>query len=545
MPTMTPVAQDINPPDVGKGIANLSGILGIKQQQQNLQTGLYAQRRAAALAQEEGINAQAQQEVNDYFSQLDPDKWHDEHGVLDPSKIIANDPNYKKLSGQAKMQATEKMLNMQQGQTKNVTDLASLDSDSLGRFQQGAGAFATNDIVLHQDEKDPKTGVNPAHALVRDWVTNWGKINPANQAIANKWLPVLDQTPDGQMSGSLRRLELQAQTGAQQMQTTKPGGGAIQTKKGIQEFNVNPYAPQPVGSNVGGPTEENVTPPAYVTAPNQAPAVVGPGGSNPEVLQPGAGTAPPRTAPAARAAGPATPATALRNPNGHAWTSDDGAPGAFAAPRDQASWNEATAAAKQHITEIRTQDANYGQNIALASNIRRLADAGGPWSAAWQNTVTGAGLSPDITNFNLLGAYLENQAIQLQHSMGMPGTNAGMEQAGGIASKQTYSPEAIKQKTDYLLALVEGQHRYRQALDRVEGFTNNPNPSTVAMFNSQWKNNFDPRIMEGQAAYARGQKEGDAFMARLQASMPSKAAWNQFIQKRSNLMKLENGELPQ
>jgi hypothetical protein len=50
MPEMTPVANQIQPPDPMKGINTFSGILGLRQQQQALQTGQYEQQTARATA---------------------------------------------------------------------------------------------------------------------------------------------------------------------------------------------------------------------------------------------------------------------------------------------------------------------------------------------------------------------------------------------------------------------------------------------------------------------------------------------------------------
>jgi hypothetical protein len=52
MPEMTPVANQVNPPDPTKGINTFSAILGIKQRQQQLQTGQYLQQTAQAESQQ-------------------------------------------------------------------------------------------------------------------------------------------------------------------------------------------------------------------------------------------------------------------------------------------------------------------------------------------------------------------------------------------------------------------------------------------------------------------------------------------------------------
>lgn len=53
MPDMIPVGNTIKPPDPMQGINTYSGMLGIQQQQQNLQTGQYTQQSAQATAQQD------------------------------------------------------------------------------------------------------------------------------------------------------------------------------------------------------------------------------------------------------------------------------------------------------------------------------------------------------------------------------------------------------------------------------------------------------------------------------------------------------------
>jgi len=86
MPDMIPVGDKIIPPDPMKGINTLSGIIGIQQQRQALQTGQYQQQTAQAGAQ------QAQQENRE------------KQGLATFAQKAAEDPAYWNPDGSANVQ---------------------------------------------------------------------------------------------------------------------------------------------------------------------------------------------------------------------------------------------------------------------------------------------------------------------------------------------------------------------------------------------------------------------------------------------------------
>src|SRR5882672_12308842 len=334
MPTMEPVAQNINPPDIGKGIRNLSGILGIKQQQQNLQTGLYQQQTAAAQASQEAQTAAQRKALAD----VDWTKYLDENGVTDTDKV-AKDPELRRAAGDQYPAVLEQANKMRLSQTQGKRDYLSLNADQLSLYGQVIGGQATDPDVVAGNE----AGVQKLIAATDRWGDEAGpdarRLADSRIAGLKKLVGNMPKEKNDTLTLGVRSAQLQANSAAKQLEITKPGGAATQTRAGLQERNVNPYAPQPVGSPVGVPME-NVAPPGYVTATSGGPAAVGPGGSDPRVIGPQTGGRTP-----ARPAGP-SPTTSLRAPSGHAWTADDGAPGAFARPQDQENWNTATKAAK-------------------------------------------------------------------------------------------------------------------------------------------------------------------------------------------------------
>ena len=201
--------------------------------------------------------------------------------------------------------------------------------------------------------------------------------------------------------------------------------------------------------------------------------------------------------------------------------------------------------ASQAVDAARTADKDYGVNMSLADNIRRLSSdtATGPGTAAWNSVMGGIGSrfgASNIADYQQLGAFLENQASRLQASMNLPSTNAGLAAGQAIGGHTGYQREAIQAKNDYLQSLVEGAHQYRSMMDRVEGFTGMPNPMAVKAAQAAWNANFDPRIYEGEMAYARSKEEGQKFMEKL---TPKEKA--DLIVKRKNLQALSQGQIPQ
>lgn len=524
MPEMSPVGNQIRPPDT---LGSLSNMLGIKQQMQSLQTGQAYQQEAQQKAKQATMDTQQQQGVQDFFKDFDPSKSMSPDGTVDLDKELSSD-RFKNANGLSKPLIVAKLQEIKSKGLSNKQALANLNGDLVKQFDTRVGALA--------DDKDVIADNANGRAKVQSIFELSSQESPDAARIAGIYGPYISKVPQGKLRDAVRAIQMQAQSASEQIATTTPNPTFVQTRQGMQGVNANPNAAMPVGTPMGAPVE-NAAPPGYFSGTNQQPMVSGPGGNAPHVLGGGVGNAP------AGGSAQASPSNTLRAPNGHAWTGNDGAPGPLAPQQEQEAWGQARILARKAVDDARTADQDYGKNIDILGNIHRLADAGGPWSSKWNETLAGKGLH-DITDYKLLGAYLESQANALQNTMGLPNTNAGMAGAQTIAAKTDYTPEAIRQKADYLKSLVEGAHRYTRALDRVEGYTGNPNPRTVQLFKSEWRNNFDPRIIEGEDAFKRSPEQGNAFIKRLTQEMsPQETA--DFIRKRTNLTQLEQGQLPQ
>jgi hypothetical protein len=88
MPTMTPVGQDIKPPDPHAGVGLMSSILGVRQQQQNLATGQINQNTAQADSQQAQQKNQELQAVGNLTKQAyNSGRYKKDDGSFDNSKF--------------------------------------------------------------------------------------------------------------------------------------------------------------------------------------------------------------------------------------------------------------------------------------------------------------------------------------------------------------------------------------------------------------------------------------------------------------------------
>jgi hypothetical protein len=156
MPDLTPVATQIKPPDPMQGINTYSGILGLQQQQQNLQTGQYTQQSAQATAGVDQLKNKELQAVSGLMKNVHDGGYRKSDGTLDQQRFADDVQTVAPVNGQqiassARTQANEIVQNQ-----KAKQDLTDSARTSLGT---GLTALA----------KDPNT----KRGDVVDYYTNW------------------------------------------------------------------------------------------------------------------------------------------------------------------------------------------------------------------------------------------------------------------------------------------------------------------------------------------------------------------------------------
>lgn len=141
MTEMVPVAAMGNPIRSPDTLGQLSSILGIQHQRQQLQT-------QALLQQQEQIKTQALQDTNSFFRDFDPTAWVAPNGTTDITGVMSKDPGYNRLSGAGKAAVTEKLQAIQGKQLENMSALSKMDQDTVQAFARSIGAHAADPDVI-------------------------------------------------------------------------------------------------------------------------------------------------------------------------------------------------------------------------------------------------------------------------------------------------------------------------------------------------------------------------------------------------------------
>lgn len=500
MPDMIePVGAMIKPPDPMQGINTLSGIIGLQQRRQALQTGAIQQQTARAESQMAQLEAQKQQGVQDFFKSFDPSQHLSDDGTTDLDSALQSDEF--KNSGNAKPAVMQMLLNIKNQQLSNKTALAGLNNSLVTQLGSQAGALADDPDVIA--DKPDKTGANPGRAKVREMFRNFSQLSPDAARVAQIYGPMVDHTPPNKLSAAIGALQMQARDVGGQQEAQFPRAGTINTGGRILPTVTPPKTgvPQFTGQQI--PTE---LAPQLATNPNT-------GGQG--IVGGGQGTVP---APIGGAAG--TGGGGGLNP----WQPVQGQPEIL-----------------KSIEETRKADADYGVNRHINQQIIRLSKdtATGPGTEVWHHAL-GAVAGPlggdNVADYQTIGAYLDRQAALSARQMGLPDTNAGLATAASLSGTTGYQPGALQTKVKLTDALVEGAHQYRSGLDKVVGTGPNQDLRRFNQYRSAWSQNFDPMVY----LYKNADKAERAQIV----SKLSPAQAQELLTKARNLDQLSAGKLP-
>lgn len=486
MPTMTPVASQIIPPNPQAGLDAFSKILGLKQQQQAIAG------QAAEVSQEQQKNQELQQAQQLSLS-VRNGAYRLPDGSLNRMKladdITALGPYAQGMASSLISQSNEMVQNQQAHQNLNRSQ----------QQQMGAtfGALATKpDLTMSDfiDSLDTLTESNQDPSFRRMAISMAASI-PRNAS-------------PQQLQELARRWAVAATSPESSAGQTNPAVHMVQGPHGLVPTNVNPQYPGGVAPV--GPTQAQGIPPTVVTNPlTQAPTVMGPQGA-------GGGGAPQSNA------SPVYPRQSTMQPY----------PGE---QRDIAGF-------QQMVDQLRTQGDQAPLMHNINQSIMRLSDSAktGPGSSAWQHAIgaLGApfGLSP-TASYQEVSKFLEKNAISNMQAMGGPPSDARLSAAAAANGGPEFSPKALQYVTRFNDATVSALEMYRQGMDKAVG-TVGPNYLATPAFRSAWAKNFDIRVFELHNALQSGDKDG----VKEVLSGLSKAQAQTLKEKWATLQKLsENG----
>ena len=224
-----PVGAMVKVPDPNQAISTMSGILGLKQQRQDLATGALKQ-------QSQALETGQQQGVQNFFKTWDPSQ----HVAADGTPDVESAYSSKEFqnAGNAKPAILGALLDMKKKQYDNIGALSGINKDLTDQFRQGMGGLAKDDDVV-ADKVDPATGVNVGRAKVNQFISEFGKNSPDAARIAQIYAPIVQHAPPGKLSHGVQVMQMQGQAASEQQAQQNPVPGSFDTGTQILPTTTN------------------------------------------------------------------------------------------------------------------------------------------------------------------------------------------------------------------------------------------------------------------------------------------------------------------
>lgn len=503
----SPVAQNINPAQ--QGIQTLSGLLGVQQQQleiQHQQQGLEGQ---AAQVQQEKQTAGQRANLATFFQSFDPAKHVGADGTIDLDSVLT-DPKLRQAAGDQFPQIMQQMIQTKQGQLAAKQQLANLNDTLRNQFSSTVGSLRTDPDVI----KDTPEG----RAKVKQAIADFGASGGDDaQRVAAIYGSVIDHTPPKGLAQKLSNFQLQAMDASTQAGRQVPN----YVGTGNQLVNVNPQAAggapgAPAGNlNVGIPPgwvqyEDPLTHAQYIR--NLQTGESRPIGStyvNPGGPAGGGGTAPP--APVGSAAPPQYKA---------------GDAGTIATN---------TQAGGERYNGLVTAAAESPGRVNVLDNIIKLAPQtttgpGSGWKAAAETAIGQTpgfqGAKDDAAKFNELTKFLHQNALRSWQAAGGTGTNAQLTTIEGANPNTSQDPTTIVELAKFNKA---GELALQAKASAHQAWMHQPgnNFANQADFENEWRQHFDPIAFQLKTWTPQEAKQHLAGMS--QAQIDKLAADQQYL----------------
>ena len=521
MPDMIqPVAAQIQGPNPNQGLSMLSSILGVRQAQQNLQTGAYQQQTAQALAQQEQQTTRQRQAAADFFQNYDVAAHVGPDGTIDLDQALTN-PQLK-ATGDSYPVIAKSIIDMKNAQLDAKQKLATLDSGLRQNFYQNVGGLS--------DDPDVKQGNAQGAGKVLDAIDEFGRSGGPDAArVASVYKPIIQNLVQAGKTSKLPEVlgnfQLQAVDAGKQREQTYGTPGTMDTGGTIQPGVQAPAAAgggfTPSGPGIAKPPE----------------SVTGSGGQllnrNPRT---GALSLPPVAGAPAGGGGPSSAPPSKLPPMQR--------PGLNAPTADQANYNTRVQQLGQEYQAVSTA-ANDPTNGVQSTRFRnqQILDlvphaTTGP-GMRMLNTV--ASRLPGSTGdaYQDLEHYLSQNSASLAQTMGVPKTNLGAETAAAAAGNVERNPGALREITRTNDALNTAMDLYNRGFAKVTN--NGSDMSRAAAYKQAFGQNLDVNAIRWADAHRRNDQDELADLSKKLGPRGIKAVQ----QKLRVLQSLSaNGDLP-
>lgn len=273
MPDMTPVGNTIIPPNPQTGIQTMSGILGLKQQQQALQTGQFTQQTAQADAQQaQQKNAELQKAQSLALDGARSGRYTKPDGSLDRQKFADDISTVAPTYGQG---VASSLLSQANEVIQNTRAHQDLSRAQQGQMGSAFGALAAKPDLSNSDFID-----------TMDTLMDQNK----DPSFRRMGLSMLTHVPPNaspqQLQQLARRWSISSTNPESATSQTTPSVTTMQSPAGLQAINTNPQAAGGVGP-VGRPMKQGIAP-QILSTPAGPLAATGPSGTTATPLSVGA-----------------------------------------------------------------------------------------------------------------------------------------------------------------------------------------------------------------------------------------------------------------
>lgn len=401
MPDMTPVATQIQAPNPMSGINTLSGMVGLQQQQQNLQTGQYQQATAQADSQQaQQKNSELSKAQSIAINGAKSGAYDDGQGGINRQKMADDILKVAPVYGQSQVssllsQANEVVANKAAHQSLTVAQKKEM-GDTFASLAADPQVDNTKFIDAVEKLRQAHNNDPDFSRMLTSMTTHYPGTAPADQqrSVLGRWSAAATGEP--QSAPSTVDTGTQIQPGA----TNKFGGGFTPAGPPINKQSVVATPAGPLG--VATPARGTVSPLTTTGAPGAAPT-----GAPPQNLN----------------------TTHAQQTNATAMAGDDAT----------------------RYSQISQEGSNAKTGAELADQVGQLAEQvrTGKLSKEWTDQLAVlAQHDPGITARQMLSKY----AAQLK-TMATSGatTDASRSQIdAGMPSPETMDPDAVKEASQYV-----------------------------------------------------------------------------------------------
>lgn len=478
-----PVAAGVNV-NPAQSVQTLSGILGLKQQQQALQTGQYTQQSAQANAIQQQQAAKEMRAgaslmsdpVGAGITDADGKPTDNAYSIIKRVMPITGDTQYKNL-----LDSATTSVNYKNAWSKMTGDQQNMISSRLAGVAADpnthtADLLDTLDKIKDEHSDEPQSkNINKLVESARNALT---KVNDKHGADAAKQVAL-------QLSrGGLGNQGITGAGGiAAPQQATMDTGAQIQPGTQAPALAGGAFTPG------GSPVNKSIAPSIVNTPTGQIGAVTAGGGSV-RVIPGAQGAGAPQTS------GNQLPAIPRPGPNDPAYTQ-----------QQYKTQNDASLQHVQGVTAAMSDPQNNPQAVRYRNNeILRLTDVAptGPGKEVW-NHFASQFPGESGTAYQKIGHYLAQNTIANLNSMGVPNTNAGADVSAAATGNVSQNPGAIKEITKVNDAVNTAREKYAQGLQKVT--QNQSNMDRVPAYRQAFGQAFDMNLFRLEDAQRRGDKK--------------------------------------